>query len=127
MIAERESIKQILVVEDDVLSQLLMKTTLKEKYTVFFAESVRLAKDQLKRNKINLILLDLSLTGDENGLDLVGFTRSDPRYTEVPILALTAHAYASDRENCLAAGCDDYIAKPFDRADLLSRMEELLA
>jgi protein-histidine pros-kinase len=44
----------------------------------------------------------------------------------VPILAVTAHAFDTDRERALAAACDGFIAKPFDRGELIARLEQLL-
>jgi CheY-like chemotaxis protein len=53
--------------------------------------------------------------------------RKIPRFSRVPIIAVTAHAFASDRDRCLSAGCNRYFSKPVDHAVLMKTMEELLA
>ncbi len=61
----------------------------------------------------DLVLLDMHLPGG-SGLDLVAALRADARLRAVPLVALTAHAMAGDRERFLAAGCDGYLSKPID-------------
>lgn len=116
----------VLVVEDDPNSQKLAGFTLKNDFTLFFAESVVEAKEQLIIHDIQLILLDLSLKGDEDGLDLARFVRSDPRWQLTPIVALTAHAFTSDRDRCIDAGCNDFMTKPFQRLELMETISKLI-
>ena len=105
----------ILVVEDDHNSQLLLKFFLQDKYDLCFAISVGEALQCLKEYDVDLILVDLSLEGDEDGLDLVRWMRQQERWKNTPVIATTAHALTKDRDNCFAAGCDDYLAKPIMR------------
>lgn len=109
----------ILVVEDDVNSQKLNRYFLKDFYNLLFASSINEAKDRLKKNKIELILLDLSLSGDEDGLDLARYLRKTKEWKNIPIIALTAHAFTKDRDNCLSAGCNTYLSKPVKQQRLL--------
>jgi CheY-like chemotaxis protein len=76
--------------------------------------------------QIDLILMDLSLAGGTDGIELTKLIREDPESSEIPIIALTAHAFPKDRQNCLDAGCNDYIAKPFQRAHLLELIHTYL-
>lgn len=117
---------QVLLVEDGPNSQMLTKFFLKGKYDTCFADSVAGAKRQLKNNSIDLILLDFSLVGGEDGLDLVRWMRKTKQWKNLPTIALTAHAFATDRENCLAAGCHDYLTKPIKRAVLLKKIAEFV-
>ena len=116
----------VLVVEDDPNSQKLMEFYLKKGYKTCFAVSVSEAKQQLKKHPVNLILLDLSLIGDEDGLDLTRYLRKTKKWRDIPIIASTAHAFTTDRDNCLAAGCNDYLTKPIKREELLEKISEFV-
>jgi len=116
----------ILIVEDDPNSRKLAELTLRKDFTLHFAESVVEAKDELLSNDIQLILLDLSLRGDEDGLDLARYIRSGKELSTIPIIALTAHAFTSDRDRCMEAGCNEFLTKPFRRTDLLEMIYSLV-
>jgi len=79
----------------------------------------------LKGPAPDLVLLDMHLP-DVSGLDLIGRLRAVPRFTRVPVLALTAHAMRGDRERFLEAGCDGYVSKPIDTATFIPTLERLL-
>lgn len=70
--------------------------------------------------------MDISLPGDENGLELTRRIRESESLRDLPIIAVTAHAFPRDRENSLAAGCNEYISKPFERRFLLATVERYL-
>ncbi len=104
----------ILVVEDNEANQLLVQAVLElEGYQVELAGSAPEALDQLHASAPDLILMDVQLPG-EDGLTLTRQLKADPATREIPVVALTAHAMAGDRELALKAGCVGYIAKPID-------------
>jgi CheY-like chemotaxis protein len=74
----------------------------------------------------DLILMDLSLPGLD-GWEATRRLKAMPETAEIPVIALSAHAMAGDREQALAAGCDDYDAKPVDFGRLLAKIRALLA
>jgi CheY-like chemotaxis protein len=74
----------------------------------------------------DLILMDLSLPLLD-GWEAARLLKDAPETWSIPIIALSAHAMAGDREKAIAAGCDDYDAKPVDLASLLSKIRALLA
>jgi CheY-like chemotaxis protein len=57
-----------------------------------------------------------------DGFEATRLLRKDPRWRDLPIVAMTAHALSSDRELCLAAGMNDYVSKPINRQKLLSKL-----
>ena len=116
----------ILIVEDDLHAQLLTELHLKDAYDTCFAVSAEEARDQLATKPVDLILMDISLEGEENGLDLTRDLRTQNAYRELPIIALTAHAFASDRRNALAAGCNDYMTKPIVKKQLMQKVQAVL-
>jgi CheY-like chemotaxis protein len=75
-------------------------------------------------DKPDLVLMDIQLTGPKDGLEVVKELRK--RGYTIPIIAVTAYAMVGDRERCLEAGCDDYIAKPLPITELLNLLERYL-
>lgn len=124
---EGRKLPNLLVIEDDADTRQFMKITLRKHYNVFTAEGVGDATEIVMNNDVQIVIADVSLGGEESGLDFVSDIRKIPRYSKIPVIAVTAHAFASDRDRCLAAGCNRYFSKPVDHAVLLRTMEELLA
>ena len=94
-------------------------------YVVRLASSASEALASIERQRPDLILMDVQLPG-EDGLALTRLLKADRATVTIPIIAITAHAMASDRELCLDAGCIGYIAKPFDTRTLGAQIQEFL-
>lgn len=119
--------KNILVVEDDEQSTRFIQVLLQNNYTIHNATWAEAAWDILQHEPIDLVLMDISLPGDENGLELTRRIRASERLRALPVIVVTAHAFPRDRENSLAAGCNEYISKPFERTQLLDAVQRQLS
>ena len=84
-----------------------------------------LRHDVARTRAPDLILMDMSLPVVD-GWEATRLLKSDPALRHIPIIALTAHAMANDRDHALAAGCDDYDTKPIELSRLLAKIEALL-
>jgi CheY-like chemotaxis protein len=116
----------ILVVDDNVAGQLLVSTVLQlEGFRVDSAGSSEEVLERLNARAPDLILMDVQLPG-QDGLALTRQLKADPATATIPIVALTAHAMASHREEALAAGCSGYITKPIDTRTLGDQVREFL-
>jgi CheY-like chemotaxis protein len=126
MIADTSK-KQVLVVEDDEQSMRYLQVLLSQHYEVHTASWAEAAWKILEQFPIDIVLMDISLPGEENGLQLTQRIRNSEALQHIPIIAVTAHAFPRDRENCLAAGCSEYVSKPFERTLLLSTVKRWLS
>ncbi len=116
---------RILVVEDDEdIVDVLRRTLRAEGYEVRTAGDGPQALEGLIEFSPDLVILDLGLPGMD-GIEICGHIRESEN-GEVPVLMLTARADAEDRVTGLDSGADDYLVKPFDRAELLARIRALL-
>ena len=118
--------KKITIIEDNPDNRLLFRTLLQDLYEVAEFESGISAWESLRQEKPDLVLLDISLP-DMDGLEVIRRIRADASLKGLPVIALTAHAMAGDRERFLAAGFDDYITKPLlDETILLEAIDRCL-
>jgi CheY-like chemotaxis protein len=113
----------VLVVEDDLDTQSFMRAVLASRYRVTVAASAEDARHALDEGEVAVVLLDLSLRGEEDGLAVVRYARATPHLARVPIVATTAHAFPEDQRAVLEAGCDDFLAKPVDIPLLLEKVK----
>jgi signal transduction histidine kinase/DNA-binding response OmpR family regulator len=118
--------RRILVVEDDVRNIFALTSVFEPNgATVEIARNGREALDALARSKaspasaIDMVLMDIMMP-EMDGLTATREIRKDPDWKKLPIIALTAKAMKDDHEKCLAAGANDYVAKPLDVEKLLS-------
>jgi len=112
----------ILVVEDDYSTQRLVHYFLMDKYMIHFAPSIHQAKQIINNETINIILLDISLVNNDNGLDLVKYLRSSARWKNLAVVATTSEYISYNLEKCVAAGCMDLLPKPFSQDQLLEKI-----
>ncbi|ACB74424.1 HAMP domain-containing protein [Opitutus terrae] len=113
--------RKILVVDDDARN-IFALTTMLENYEmeVISAMNGRQAIELLQSHgEIGAVLMDIMMP-EMDGYETMREIRKDPRFSTLPILALTAKAMKGDRDKCLAAGASDYIAKPVNTNELLS-------
>ena len=104
----------ILVVEDNPASQMLVEAVLQGYgYSLRFAASAPEALASIELERPDLILMDIQLPG-QDGLSLTRRLKADPAHSSIPVVAVTAHAMASDRQLSLDAGCVGHITKPYD-------------
>ena len=118
---------KVLLVEDnemnrDMLSRRLVRRGFDVVMAVDGEQGVRMAKEE----KPDLILMDMSLPVLD-GWGAARQIKADASTQSIPLIALTAHAMAGDRDKALQAGCDDYDTKPIELPRLLGKMERLLS
>jgi CheY-like chemotaxis protein/CHASE3 domain sensor protein len=113
--------RRILVVEDDVRNIFALSSLLEPKgAAIEIARNGREAIESLTRNSnVDLVLMDIMMP-EMDGLTAMREIRKRPEWKKLPIIALTAKAMRDDQEKCLAAGANDYIAKPLDVEKLMS-------
>ena len=121
-----ESPAVILVVEDNPASQMLVEAVLQGYgYLLRFAASAAEALASIELKRPDLILMDIQLPG-QDGLSLTRQLKADPTYASIPVVAVTAHAMASDRQMSLDAGCVGHITKPYDTQILADQVAAFL-
>ena len=117
---------KIVLVEDNEMNRDMLSRRLKRRgYEVLTAVDGESGLALTKSETPALVLMDMSLPGID-GWAATRRLKADPATRGIPIIALTAHAMAGDREQALAAGCNDFDIKPIDLDRLLGKIEALL-
>jgi two-component system, cell cycle response regulator DivK len=116
----------ILIVEDNAQNRLLMVDILKVRgYEVIEAHDGAEGIELARTRKPDLILLDMQMPVMD-GLEAARRLKADPETRGIKILAVTSFAMKGDRERILAAGCDEYMAKPIDTRQLPIMVRQIL-
>jgi CheY-like chemotaxis protein len=117
---------KILLVEDNEMNRdMLSRRLIRKGYEVVMALDGRQAVEMAAGENPDLILMDMSLPVVD-GWEATRQVKSTPATRAIPVIALTAHAMAGDREKAIEAGCDDYDTKPIDLPRLLGKIASLL-
>lgn len=117
---------RILLVEDNEMnSDMLSRRLSKRGYHVDIAPDGKQGIQSAQQLQPDLILMDMSLP-EIDGWEATRRLKCDPQTSRIPVIGLTAHAMAEDRERALSAGCDDYDTKPVDMNRLLQKIELML-
>jgi CheY-like chemotaxis protein len=117
---------KILLVEDNELNRDMLSRRLKNRgHEVICAANGQQALARARMEHPELILMDVNLP-DISGWDVTKTLKADPDTRSIPIIALTAHALDSHREQATAAGCDDYDTKPVEIDRLMEKINKLL-
>ena len=117
--------KKILIVEDVDLNLELLVRLLEDEYELVTAGDGEQGVAVAKSERPDLILMDMSLP-IVDGWEATRRIKAIEEFKDVPIIALTAHAMAGDREKALEAGCDDYLTKPLDDDLLYEKLDYFL-
>ena len=118
--------KKLLLVEDNEMNRdMLSRRLARRGYEVLVAVDGEQGIAEAERSRPDLIIMDMSLPVLD-GWESTRRLKAQPSTKAIPVLALTAHAMAGERDRALAAGCDDYDTKPVDFERLLGKIEALL-
>ena len=117
---------KILIVEDNEMNRDMLSRRLERRgFAIVMAMDGQQGVEMTRSERPDLILMDMSLPV----MDVWAATqaiKADPELSKIPVIALTAHAMAGDREKAMAAGCDDYDTKPIELPRLLEKIGKFL-
>lgn len=118
--------KRVLLVEDNDDNRTIFATILTHRgYDVVEAPNGLEGVLKAESHHPDLIIMDLSLPVMD-GIEATRRIRSNPHTSGIPVLAVTAHARESDRDNAIRAGCNDYLAKPVEPRRLVEQVERII-
>lgn len=117
---------RILLVEDNEMNRDMLSRRLERRgFEIAIAVDGRQGVEMAKAGGYDLVLMDMSLP-EVDGWEATRQIRAMPETKTLPVIALTAHAMAGDREKAIEAGADDYDTKPIDLTRLLEKIDTLL-
>ncbi len=126
--SQRLTARRVLIVDDDIRNIFAMTSILeRHEMSIVSAETGRGAIERLDRQgDIEIVLMDVMMP-EMDGFETMRAIREDPRFRSLPIIAVTAKAMKGDREKCIEAGASDYLAKPVDSEELVSKLRDWLS
>ena len=118
--------RKMLIFEDDLLTKKLLLRLFKNNYEILFCESAEEFYQDHSINNYDIIIMDISLRGSKNGLELTKEIKALPLFSKTPIICLTAHAFMKDRTLAIESGADLFFSKPTSNKVLLNAVAFLI-
>ena len=118
--------KRILIVEDDELSNKVMSLQLKKFFKIDAAVNGTHALELFKKFKYDLILMDINLGAEKNGIEVMKEIKATERGKNIPVVAITAYPHFTDRVIFLKSGFDSYISRPWSADNLIKCITDTL-
>ncbi len=117
---------RLLVVEDDYENQKFLQIFLRRKFDLEICDSAETFYEKLNKSKFDIILMDISLRGKKDGLQLTREIRQTEEYKDLPVVGLSAHAFQKDKDNAYNAGVDVFLTKPVQNDVLMNTLVKTL-
>ncbi len=119
--------KNVLIVEDSKAIRSMIRVSLEEAGDFFAVEANNgfEALKTLPTRRFDIIITDINMP-DINGLELIGYVRSNPAYKDIPLVIVTTEKTEEDKKRGMALGAAGYIAKPFKKEDLIAVVQKAL-
>ena len=119
--------KNVLIVEDSKAIRSMIRVSLEETGGFFAVEAGNgfEALKTLPTRRFDLIITDINMP-DINGLELIGFVKSNPEYKEIPLVIVSTEKSDEDKKRGMALGASGYVVKPFTKTDLMSMVKNVL-
>ena len=121
-----DSVKILLVDDEPDILEFMEYNLKKEGYDVYLAKNGKEAIDIAKKEKPQLIILDIMMPVMD-GYEATKRIRQNPKFKKLPIIALTAKAMKDDRQLCIEAGANDYLSKPFKPQELYDKIMNVIS
>jgi len=122
-----ETKPKILIVEDELESQKYFELVLKKKFEVDLCDTRKSMYNLLSKKDYDVIVMDISLKGGTNGVDLIKELKRSTSNINIPIICLSAHAFGEDRLKAEDAGADVYLNKPIKSQTLINALDEMIS
>ena len=119
--------KKLLIIEDDPANLKFLEMYLNRYFDVTICDSDTAFYEKIENETYDLILMDISIRGEKNGLELTKELKDNPKFSAVPVVCYTAHALQKDRINAKNAGCDLFLNKPVNNAYLVKELKKFFA
>lgn len=117
---------KLLITEEDYENRKFLTLFLQKYFQIDSCDSSDSFYSLIKSENYDLILMDISIKGRKNGLELTREIKQNPEFAKVPVICFTAHAFHKDRLNALDAGCDVFLTKPMEVHSLLNSLFDQL-
>jgi len=124
--AKLEKKPRILIVEDELESQKYFELILKKKFELDLCDQKKSMYELLRKKEYDVIVMDISLKGGTNGVDLIKELKKSASKINTPIICLSAHTFGEDRLKAEDAGAEIYLTKPIKGPILINALEELI-
>jgi len=119
--------KKILVVEDNLETQLIIKVALRDIYNIELANNATEATSFLEDHSFDLVLLDINLNGEGDGKDVLSFLRKRYNKIELPVIVITAYDLSDEDKTYFIENTNAFIPKPIDKNIIYGEIEKLFA